>query len=164
MNTFITKFTGQTTVCIVLLLILTGFSHAAKKPIVTANEDSFASQACAIAANQGLSSVRRFSNENNVNYYEVKRYLTCNGKNIEIFAKQFKQATAKNTKVMSSDNSVLSQVCIDALSIGKTQALKKHELSGYSVNCNEVSISTFVEQLSNSETKVVASNILAKSE
>ncbi len=113
--------------------------------VLTANDQGIASQMCIVAVRDGLKEVRKLAVENNLNYGHVLSNLSCNGKLVSAFAKQYSQ-NPKQVVVKAGDKSLESQVCVDALSLGEKAARQKHHAKSELVTCNGESISDFVRK------------------
>jgi hypothetical protein len=113
-------------------------------------DDRFETNACYVAATEGLDAVRALAKENDVNVRSLFATTSCNGLTFKSFAKkhQNKMALKEDTAIRivsltSVDRSPESQLCLDSVVMGEKAARQKHGILNGSIKCNGKDISDF---------------------
>lgn len=110
--------------------------------------ENIETQACLTAANQGYQKAMRLVRANGFDADEFSASVRCNGESLRTFAFMYRNnvasTDAKKVALVAKNKNAASQACLEALSIGKDEALEKYGLSGEAVICNHKDIADFV--------------------
>jgi len=105
-------------------------------------------QACYTAATEGYEAAKRLIRENGFFEQSFAASLRCNDVSLRTFAELYSNnevtKSAKTIALVAKNEDVASQACVDALSIGKEEALAKYGLEGETIICNRKEIADFV--------------------
>ena len=114
-------------------------------------DDTFETKVCYTAATQGLSAAQDLIKAGDKNIKRFTTLLTCNGKPLAHAARTFQQISQEQTQAprkirFVTDETLESQVCLDAVMIGVDAALEKHEIQDDNIICNNRDIKTFAKK------------------
>jgi hypothetical protein len=149
-----------------LTLSVISLSGTAKTITFKPMNDTLATKACYIAAEEGLSAARAMVKKESVNFNEFKLVVSCNGISLTKFANKYQdertvdssvertvdssvESKVENNstiKLVAKNNNPASMVCLDALVIGEQQAREKYDIKFESIICNNSEIKTFLRK------------------
>ena len=112
-------------------------------------DNTFETKVCFAAATEGLKAAYELVRESTENFDHFTAILSCNGKSLVRTARTFKQTEqAQTTRKVGfvTDESLESQICLDAVLIGVDVALQKHDMQGFNIICNNQDIKTFAKK------------------
>lgn len=142
------------TISMTLTLAATSLSSIANTVVFKPANDDLATQACYLAATDGLSAAKTLVKANGYNFSVFKSDASCNGISLARFANKYQQpiSVSENVvlepaiKFVPKDNSPESMVCIDALVIGEQKARTKYAVKDTNIICNNKDIKAFVRE------------------
>jgi hypothetical protein len=143
------------TIAITLSISAASLSSMASNVVFKPTNQTVETQACYVAATEGLRASRALINKNDIDFDLFSLTVSCNGDSLRTFAKQYQPQTSKKVEVENEPSITLvaknteSMVCIDALVMGEQQARKKHNTGEDGIICNNKNIETFVRQYQN---------------
>jgi hypothetical protein len=148
-------------IAISLTISLLSLPSAAQNIVFKPMNDDLATKACYAAASKGIDAARSLVKQEQLNFGLFKSSVSCNGYSFTEFVDKYSNAKDTNSENSSSTGSVstvtfranndnaASQVCVDALLMGEQKARDKHELTNYSITCNDEQIDRFVRKYKN---------------
>ncbi|MDC8832002.1 DUF3718 domain-containing protein [Alteromonas gilva] len=148
------------TLAITFTLALTSAQAFAQKVVFKPVSDNLETQACLTAANDGYFAARKLIRKSGLDFVTFSATVSCNGVSLKKFANLYadnSDAVASSFALVAKDQDVATQACLDALSIGETQALAKYNLEGETIFCNSKSMTNFVRRY-NAQNVVVKAN------
>jgi hypothetical protein len=136
------------TFAISLLFSVAATQSFAKDVRLQPVDENIETTACLTAANEGYQAALRLVRANNIDSEQFSASVRCNGESLRTFAYMYRnnQASdnAKKVALVAKNKNAASQACLEALTIGKDEALTKYGLKGENVICNSKDISDFV--------------------
>jgi hypothetical protein len=114
-------------------------------------DNTFETKVCYSAATEGLKAAYELVRESTENFDRFTAILSCNGKSLIRTARTFKQTnqeqaqTARKVRFVT-DESLESQICLDAVLVGVDVALEKHDMQKFNIICNNQDIKTFAKK------------------
>jgi hypothetical protein len=114
-------------------------------------DNTFETKVCYSAATEGLKAAYELVRKSTENFDRFTAILSCNGKSLARTARTFKQADQEQTQNIRkirfvTDESLESQICLDAVLIGVDVALEKHDMQRFNIICNNQDIKTFAKK------------------
>lgn len=157
------------TILVLSTLAFTSSSVFANTVVFEKQAENFETQACYIAATQGIDVAKELLKHNNVSYDGFKKQTTCNGMTIDKFSAKYFNSTSDSNQVLpiialtAVDQAPESQLCVDAATMGEKLAREKHDLRRASIKCNGKNLSEFLKDLKSHKVVNTAnqSNIIA---
>jgi hypothetical protein len=151
------------TASIVLIagLNIAGAQATTSKVIFKPVDQDLATQACYLAAKEGLSAARTLVQNNKLSFNEFRIGLSCNGMTISRFASEYRTEEESKTgqtriALKAKNSKVESQLCLDAVKMGEKAARAKYDIQE-SVICNNLELSDFVKTFTKKEATVLSS-------
>ncbi len=153
------------TLSITAVLSLACASTFASEVVFKAANNNIATQACVLAATDGMDAAKTLVEANDINFNLFKATVSCNELSLTKFAKTYaKQDIVESNeqsdktevvKLVAKTQTVESQLCMDAVFMGVDRARAKHNING-SVICNNQPLSRFVSKFKNKEVRLAA--------
>lgn len=142
------------TIVIALSLAATSVSSMANNVVFKPMNNKLETQACSMAASEGLDSVKALVSKERVNFGIFKSTVTCNGVSLVEFAKMYHAQAPATIKaptitLVAKNTNTESMVCLDALVIGEQQAIEKHNVGTSNIVCNNQNLKSFVLKYQN---------------
>jgi len=112
-------------------------------------DNTFETKVCYTAATDGLNAAYELVRKSSENFDRFTTILSCNGKSLVRTARTFKQAEqVQSTRKVRfiTDESLESQVCLDAIMVGADVAIEKHDMQNVNIICNNQDIKTFAKK------------------
>ena len=150
------------TLAVAATLAVLSSSAFAKNVVLKPVNQNIETQACYVAATEGLAATRTLLFKNNLSYASFARTVTCNDMSLAKFAKTYQQQdeaksdTVKQIALVAKNSNTASQLCLDAVVIGEDAARAKHDIYG-SVLCNRQELSLFVSKFADQEVELLIS-------
>lgn len=147
---------------------LASASSMAKDVVLKPINETLETQACYLAATEGLDSAKAIVRKNRLDFAKFKATVTCNGLSLHDFAYEYgkkettvvaeteQNKTASRVALVATNTDIASQLCLDAVVMGERAARAKYDVQE-SVSCNNYDLSTFVRLFD--EQEVVIKNI-----
>ncbi|MDY6885599.1 MAG: DUF3718 domain-containing protein [Pseudomonadota bacterium] len=136
------------TFAISLLFSVAATQSFAKDVRLQPVDENIETKACLTAANEGYQPALRLVRASGFDSDEFSASVRCNGESLRTFAFMYRNnqvsENAKKVALVAKNNNAASQACLEALTIGKDEALTKYGLKGESVICNRKDIADFV--------------------
>ncbi|MFC3120890.1 DUF3718 domain-containing protein [Agaribacter flavus] len=142
------------TIATVAVLSFASLSASASNVVFKAVDDNFETQACKIAAVDGMDAAKDFIEGNNQNYKRFVFSVFCNGMSITSFAKQYHVESSEDEAeqviaLVAENSNVESKLCMDAVVLGEDAARQKYGFENETVMCNFKPLKKFVKQYAN---------------
>lgn len=138
------------TIALTLTLSATSLSSMANKIVFKPVNQKLATQACVLAATEGLNAAKVLVKKERVNFNRFKLAVSCNGLPLTDFADKYQPKIVQESDVASKPSITLvakdttSMVCLDALLVGEEQARIEHNVGNDSITCNSKNLKTFI--------------------
>lgn len=153
------------TLSITAVLSLACASTFASEVVFKAANNNIATQACVLAATQGMDAAKELVESNDINFNLFRTTVSCNQMSLTTFAKAYAKqnivdASEENeasnvVKLVAKTQNAESQLCLDAVFMGIDKARAKHKING-SVICNDQELSRFVRTFKNKEVRLAS--------
>ncbi|MFT6270540.1 MAG: hypothetical protein ACJAVV_003379 [Alphaproteobacteria bacterium] len=140
------------TIALTLTLSATSLSSMANKIVFKPVNGNIETQACLLAATQGLKAAKIMVKKERVNFNRFKLAVSCNGLSLTEFANKYQPQIAQEVDPQSKPIITLvaknneSMVCLDALVVGEDKARKQHNVGDDSITCNDQNLKTFLRK------------------
>lgn len=142
------------TIALSVSLTVSSLSSMANNVVFKPTNNNLATQACYLAATQGMSAVKALVKNEHINFGLFKSVVSCNDLSLTKFANKYQPQIVEETKLVlaptvaliAKNSSVESKVCLDALVIGEQRSRRMHNLEKYNITCNNQDIKTFVRK------------------
>lgn len=161
------------TLAVAVTLSLGAAETQAKDFVLKPVNQKIETQACYVAATEGLSAVKVLLKQHRESYAIFKHAVTCNGLNLADFAIEYnlnseqvrerfelentKEPKQRQVSFVATNTNVESQLCIDAVTMGENAAREKHAIQA-PIRCNSRRLTDFISTFKNKA--VVALNSL----
>lgn len=132
---------------------------SAKTVVLKPINQNIETQACLVAATQGISAAKELVRANNINFIEFTSTLSCNGMSLSQFARELgtqrKQTSETSTRIalVAKNSNAESQLCLDAVTMGEQKARAKHAIDT-PVLCNGQNLPVFLRSFKNQDVEV----------
>lgn len=140
------------TIALTLTLSATSLSSMANKIVFKPVNNNIETQACVLAATEGLEAAKVMVKKERDNFNRFKLAVSCNGLSLTDFADKYQPQLAQQASLASKPTITLvaknttSMVCLDALLVGEEQARIEHNVGEDSITCNSKNIKTFIRK------------------
>lgn len=111
-------------------------------------KDDFVTNACYVAATEGMDAVKVMVEKRNLSFREFKKDVACNKMPIAEFAAQYanKKEPKDKVELVAENNNLESQVCIAALTESLADIRKRFKVNPDYIRCNQLKLTRFVEK------------------
>lgn len=123
-----------------------------KKIVLKPVNDQVETQACYVAATQGVDAAKSFLQAKDYSFASFNSSVTCNGISIDQFAEKYAVKSKANQEAVEQSlskvklvamNNRESQLCVDAVLLGEKEARVKHDAINDVIYCNNKTLGSF---------------------